>query len=146
MAEKGTFLVPTLMAGERVEQLANSGVLKGFCAEKALAAATAMRNAIKIARANNVKIAFGTDSGVIPHGTNAREFILLVNWGGFSPAEAIMIGTSNTAELLEIANETGSIKVGLFADFVAVPGDPTSNIELLMKPSFVMKNGVVYGQ
>ncbi len=144
MVEKGTFLVPTLMAGERVEQLARSGVLKGFRAEKALMAAAAMRKAIKIAVANKVKIALGTDAGVIPHGTNAREFVLLVNWGGIDPAEAIRIGTSNTAELLGISDDLGSITVGKLADLTAVPGDPRDNIEILMNPSFVMKNGVVY--
>ncbi len=72
MAQHGTFLVPTLMAGEAVERAARSGVLKGHRAEKALAAAAAMRKGIKIAVANKVPIALGTDAGVIPHGTNAR--------------------------------------------------------------------------
>ncbi|MGH9821485.1 MAG: amidohydrolase family protein, partial [Pyrinomonadaceae bacterium] len=70
MAERGTYLVPTMMAGEAVEKLAKNGVLKGLIAEKALAAAAAMRNAARLAHKYNVKIAFGTDSGVIPHGTN----------------------------------------------------------------------------
>lgn len=90
MAERGTFLVPTLMAGEAVERAAKNGVLKGLRAEKALAAAAAMRHGIKIAIANHVQIALGTDAGVIPHGTNAREFVLLVEWGGMSPMESII--------------------------------------------------------
>jgi len=77
MFEKGTFLVPTLMAGEAVEKLAKSGALKGLIAEKGLAAAAAMRNGIRIAVKNKVKIALGTDSGVIPHGTNGHEFTLM---------------------------------------------------------------------
>ena len=76
MAQRGTYLVPTLMAGEAVERAAKDGALKGLRAEKALAAAAAMRNAIKIAAANGVPIALGTDAGVIPHGTNAHEFTL----------------------------------------------------------------------
>ena len=81
MKERGTFLVPTLSAGEAVEKAAKNGVLKGLRAEKALAAAAAMRHAIKLAVANKVQIALGTDAGVIPHGTNAHEFVLMVGWG-----------------------------------------------------------------
>ncbi|MEJ7615870.1 MAG: hypothetical protein WKF30_02590 [Pyrinomonadaceae bacterium] len=77
MAERGTFLVPTLMAGETVERLAKSGFLKGLRGEKALAAAAAM-HARCAPRGYNVPIALGTDAGVIPHGTNAREFVLMV--------------------------------------------------------------------
>ncbi len=82
MAQRGTFMVPTMMAGETVERAARSGVLKGMRAEKALAAAAAMRNAIKLAVANKVPIALGTDAGVILHCTNARESVLMVEWGG----------------------------------------------------------------
>ena len=144
MAEKGTVLVPTLMAGETVERLAHKGVITGFRAQKALAAAAAMRKAIKIAVANDVKIALGTDSGVIPHGTNAHEFTLLVEWGNIDELQAIKIGTLNTAELLGIDAELGSIRAGKIADLVAVKGDPTKDIELLMETSFVMKNGYIY--
>jgi imidazolonepropionase-like amidohydrolase len=144
MAEKGTVLVPTLMAGETVEALARKGVLKGFMAEKALAAAAAMRNAIKIARRHNVKIAYGTDAGVIPHGTNGHEFTLLAKWGGIKPIEAIKIGTLNTAELLGVEKDLGSLAAGKLADIVAVSGDPTKNIELMESTVFVMKDGVIY--
>ena len=146
MAERGTWLVPTLMAGDAVEKLAKSGVLKGLIAEKALAAAAAMRNGIKTAYRNHVKIAFGTDSGVIPHGTNAHEFVLMVEWGGLSPMESIMAGTINAATLLGWEKKVGSLEVGKFADIVAVAGDPLSDIHRLENVSFVMKNGVVYRQ
>jgi imidazolonepropionase-like amidohydrolase len=144
MAANGTFLVPTLMAGEAVERLTKKGIIKGFRGEKALAAAAGMRNAIKIAVANKVKIALGTDSGVIPHGTNGHEFTLLVEWGGITPLEAIKIGTLNTAELLGVEKNLGSLSVGKLADIVAVNGDPTKDVKLLEKTAFVMKNGVVY--
>jgi imidazolonepropionase-like amidohydrolase len=144
MAERGTWLVPTLMAGEAVEKLAKSGVLKGLIAEKALAAAAAMRNGIKTAYRNHVKIAFGTDSGVIPHGTNAHEFTLMVEWGGLSPMESIMAGTMNAATLLGWEKKVGSLEVGKFADITAVPGDPLADIHRMETVSFVMKNGVVY--
>jgi imidazolonepropionase-like amidohydrolase len=132
------------MAGEAVERAARSGILKGHRAEKALAAGAAVRNAIKLAFSHKVPIALGTDAGVIPHGTNAREFSLLVEWGGLSPMAAIVAGTMNGARLLGWEQNLGSITVGKWADLVAVPGDPLKDIHTLEKPVFVMKNGVIY--
>jgi len=144
MAARGTFLVPTLMAGEAVERAAKNGILKGLRAEKAFAAAAAMRRGIKIAVANKVQIALGTDAGVIPHGTNAREFVLMVEWGGMSPMDSIIAGTMNGAKLLGWDKNLGSITVGKWADIVAVSGDPLKDIHAMEKVVFVMKNGVVY--
>lgn len=144
MAERGTYLVPTLMAGEGVERLAKNGVLKGFRAEKALAAAGAMRSAIKIALANRVPIALGTDAGVIPHGTNAREFILMVEWGGMRPMDTIVAGTLNGAKLLGMEKSIGSLAAGKLADIVAVSGDPLKDIKRMENVIFVMKNGAIY--
>ena len=144
MAERGTFLVPTLMAGETVERLAKSGILKGLRGEKALAAAAAMRHAIKIAIANKVKIALGTDAGVIEHGTNGHEFTLMVEWGGMRPMDAIVAGTLNGAKLLGLDKTIGSLTVGKYADIVAVSGNPLENIKTMEQSIFVMKNGVIY--
>jgi imidazolonepropionase-like amidohydrolase len=144
MVERGTFLVPTLSAAEGVERAAKTGVLKGLRAEKALAAAAAVRRAIKLAVANKVQIAFGTDAGVIPHGTNAHEFFLLVDWGGMSNMDAIVAGTMNGAKLLGWDKNLGSLTVGKWADIVAVSGDPLKDIHAMEKVVFVMKNGVVY--
>ena len=144
MREHRTWLVPTLMAGEAVERFAKTGVLKGLRAEKALAAAAAMRNAVKIAVANGVPIALGTDAGVIPHGTNAHEFTLLVEWGGLTPMDAIVAGTLNSAKVLGWEKNTGSLTVGKWADVVAVPGDPSADIRRMENTLFVMKGGVVY--
>jgi len=144
MAQHGTFLVPTLMAGETVERFANNGVLKGLRAEKALAAAAAMRKAVKIAVANHVQIALGTDAGVIPHGSNAREFSLMVDWGGMKPMAALNAGTLNAAKLLGWDARIGSLAAGKLADIVAVPGDPLADIHATERVSFVMKNGVIY--
>src|SRR5687767_10450606 len=143
MAERGTYMVPTMMAGEAVERAAKSGVLKGLRAEKALAAAAAMRKAIKIAVANKVQIALGTDAGVIPHGTNAREFVLMVEWGSMSNMDAIKAGTMNAATLLGWEKNLGSLAPGKWADIVAVSGDPLTDIHATEKVAFVMKNGVV---
>jgi imidazolonepropionase-like amidohydrolase len=144
MVARGTFLVPTLMAGEAVERAAKNGILKGLRAQKALAAAEAMRRGIKIAVANKVQIALGTDAGVIPHGTNAREFVLMVEWGGMSPMDSIIAGTMNGAKLLGWDKNLGSITLGKWADIVAVSGDPLKDIHAMDKVVFVMKNGVVY--
>ncbi len=144
MAERGTYLVPTLMAGEAVERLAKAGVLKGLRAEKALQAAAAMRRATRLAIANSVPIALGTDAGVIPHGTNAREFILMVEWGGLTPMQSIVAGTMSAAKLLGLDKTTGSLTVGKLADIVAVPLDPLADIRRMEQTVFVMKDGVVY--
>jgi len=146
MAERGTFMVPTMMAGETVERAAKAGVIKGLRAEKALAAAAAMRNAIKIAVAHKVRIALGTDAGVIPHGTNAREFVLMVEWGGMSNMESIKAGTLNAATLLGWEKTIGTLEPRKFADIVAVSGDPLKDSHAMEKVVFVMKNGVIYKQ
>jgi imidazolonepropionase-like amidohydrolase len=144
MARRGTYLVPTLMAGEAVERAARSGVLKGHRAEKGLAAARAMRTGIRIARARNVPIALGTDAGVGAHGANGHEFALLVEWGGLTPMRAITAGTMNAAKLLGWDGRIGSLTPGKLADVVAVPGDPAVDIRVMERPTFVMKNGVIY--
>lgn len=144
MAQKGTFLVPTLLAGETVERLAKNGVLKGLRGEKALAAAAAMRKGIRIALANNVKIALGTDSGVFPHGLNGHEFTLMVEWGGMRPMDAIVAGTMNGAKLLGLDKTIGSLTLGKTADIVAVSGNPLTDIKKMQSVIFVMKNGAVY--
>lgn len=144
MGQRGTFLVPTLSAAETVERAARNGVLKGLRAEKALAAAAAARHATKIALANRVQIALGTDAGVIPHGTNAREFFLMVDWGGLTNMQSIQAGTLNGAKLLGWDKNLGSLTPGKWADIVAVTGDPLKDIHAMERVVFVMKNGVVY--
>jgi imidazolonepropionase-like amidohydrolase len=144
MAKNGTYLVPTLMAGSAVEAFAKNGVLKGLRAEKALAAAAAMRKGVHIAYANHVLIALGTDAGVIPHGTNAKEFGLMVEWGGLTPIASLTAGTMGGAKLLGWDKRVGSIEPGKLADIVAVAGDPLADIHRTEQVTFVMKNGVIY--
>jgi imidazolonepropionase-like amidohydrolase len=146
MKTRGTFLVPTLSAAEAVERAAKTGVLKGLRAEKALAAAASVRRAIKLAVANHVQIALGTDAGVVPHGTNGHEFVLMVEWGGMSNMDSINAGTLNAAKLLSWDKNLGSLSVGKWADIVAVSGDPLKDIHSMQSVVFVMKNGVVYRQ
>ena len=144
MAARGTFLVPTLSAGEVVENFAKSGRLKGLRAQKALAAAQAMRNAVKLAVKYNVPIALGTDAGVGAHGVNAHEFRLMVDWGGMTPTQSLVAGTSSAAKLLGWQDRVGTLAAGKLADIVAVPGDPLQDITVTERVTFVMKGGKVY--
>jgi imidazolonepropionase-like amidohydrolase len=90
-----------------------------------------------------VKIAFGTDAGVFPHGDNAKEFAYMVE-AGMPPLEAIRSATLSAAPLLRQDGRLGAVEPGYAADIVAVAGDPLRDIALLQKMKFVMKEGVVY--
>jgi imidazolonepropionase-like amidohydrolase len=90
-----------------------------------------------------VKIAYGTDAGVYPHGGNAKQFVKMVEWGQ-TPLQAIQSATIVAAELLDIEELTGSLSSGKSADIVAVPGNPLEDISVMEKVFFVMKEGVVY--
>ncbi len=144
MAEHHTFLVPTYSAGEASEAAVKAGILKGLRAEKALAAASAMRNGGQYARKYGVTFALGTDAGVGHHGDNAHEFALMVKWGGLTPAQSLEAGTANAARLLGWDDRLGTLAAGKLADVVAVPGDPLADITATERVIFVMKNGVVY--
>ena len=141
--KKGAFLVPTLMAGEAVEEQAKSGVLKDERAKKALFIAPKMRDSFHRAVEAGVKVALGTDSGVFPHGRNAHEFTLMVRYGGMKPMDAILAGTRNGATLLGLEKEVGTVEKGKVADLVAVSGDPLADISALEKPVFVMHEGKI---
>jgi imidazolonepropionase-like amidohydrolase len=140
MKQKGTWLVPTLLAGFTVESLATAGRLPPPIAAKALAIAPRMRNSFKLALDGGVKIALGTDAGVMRHGTNAREFELMVRWG-MTPMQAIVAGTSSGATLLGVERDIGTVAVGRRADIVGVRGDPLRDITVLQHVDFVMKDG-----
>ncbi|HEX8694733.1 MAG TPA: amidohydrolase family protein [Longimicrobium sp.] len=147
MAQRGTFLVPTLSAGETVLRAADSGVLTGLRAEKARAAGNAMRNAIRTAVRLGVPVALGTDAGVGAHGANGHEFTLMVDWGGMTPMQAIVAGTRSAAKLLDVDDRVGTLAAGKLADVVAVRGDPLRDVRALENGVvFVMKNGVVHRQ
>jgi imidazolonepropionase-like amidohydrolase len=143
MKQHGTWLVPTLLAGFTVESLATAGRLPPPIAAKALAIAPRMHNSFKLALDGGVKIALGTDAGVMHHGTNAREFGLMVRYG-MPPMQAIVAGTSSAATLLGLERDIGTIAVGKRADIVAVHGNPLDNIQILESVLFVMKDGRVF--
>jgi len=143
MKQRGTWLVPTLLAGFTVESLATAGRLPPPIAAKALVIAPRMHNSFKMAVDGGVKIALGTDAGVMRHGTNAREFALMVRYG-MTPMQAIVAGTSGGATLLGLERDIGTIAVGKRADIVAVQGNPLDNVQILQTVHFVMKDGRVY--
>ncbi len=140
MKNKGTFLTPTLMATEWImSKLDNYPPALQAKAKAAAAARSDMfRNAVKL----GVKISFGTDAAVFPHGQNAREFKVMVDLG-MLPIEALRSATSNDAELFGIAQKTGTLEKGKLADIIAMPGDPITDITATERVFFVMKEGKI---
>ena len=141
MKQRGTFLVPTRMAGWWSGRHADT--FPPPIAKKAKAAGSAGAEMMKVALRVGVPIAFGTDSGVSPHGMNAKEFSLLVA-DGMSPSMALMAATRDAAKLLGIDAETGSIEAGKAADLVGVPGNVLDDIAATEHPTFVMARGAVF--
>ncbi len=136
------YLVPTMMAGWWVAQLAEQGgVLSPAQADKARQVGPALVAMARRARAAGVRIAFGTDTGVSPHGMNAREFQLLVETG-FTPLQAIQMATINAADHLQLNGTAGVIAAGSSADIIAVDGDPLADVSVLMNVRLVMARGV----
>ncbi len=140
MKNKGTFLTPTLMATEWIMSKLDHYPPALQAKAKAAAAARSdmFRNAVKI----GVKISFGTDAAVFPHGQNAKEFKLMVDLG-MTPIDALKSATANDAELLGIAQKVGTLEKGKLADIVAMPGDPASDITATERVFFVMKEGKI---
>lgn len=144
MKASGTWYVPTIAAGKWVAELAEQeGKLPAVVRPKAAAVGPQIQDTFAKAYAFGVKIAFGTDTGVSPHGQNAKEFQYMVE-AGMPPMAAIQSATRDAATLLGELEDLGTIEVGKYADFVAVDGDPLKDISILMTPSFVMKGGEVY--
>jgi imidazolonepropionase-like amidohydrolase len=142
--ENDAFLVPTVLAGVTVAEMAEGqDWMPAPIREKSLMVGPQMLDMVRRAHEGGVRIAFGTDSGVSAHGVNAREFQLLVE-AGLTPMEAIRTATVNAAEHVEMSDRIGTIEPGKMADIVASNGDPLDDIATLMDISFVMKDGVVH--
>ena len=140
----GTYLVPTIIAGKSVSDSAKiPGYFPPVIARKAIEVGTQIQDNFGKSYKSGVKIAFGTDAGVYPHGKNYMEFQYMVE-AGMPPMEAIKAATVNAADLLGISDQAGSIVKGKFADIVAVDGDPLVDIKTMKNIAFVMKEGKIY--
>lgn len=143
MKARGTYYVPTLMAAQGLKEMLSDGYVPPAVETKARAAMASIDTAVRKAIAKGVKIAVGTDAAVYPHGRNAGEMVRLVELG-MKPADAIKAATSVDAELLGLADRTGTLEAGKLADLVACPGNPLQDIREVEKIRFVMKDGLVF--
>jgi len=142
----GAYLVPTLLAGKTVATLAvEADFMSEVVKEKAIRVGNDMAGNFEKAHKAGVNVAYGTDSGVSPHGTNAEEAILMVE-AGMTEMEVIVAATINAADLIDMSDSLGTIENGKFADIIAVDRSPLENIEELLDVDFVMKGGTVYKQ
>ena len=146
MKARGTYYVPTIMAGDWVAKKAK---IPNFFPElvkpKAEKIGPQIQSTFAMAYKAGVKIAFGTDSGVSAHGDNWQEFILMTD-AGMSNKDALKSATIETAKLLRVEDKLGQIKSGMLADIIAVQNDPLQDISTVKNVSFVMKDGVIYKQ
>ena len=142
----GAWYVPTISAGRYVADKAKDpAYYSPLVRPKALAIGPQLQATFARAYKAGVKIAFGTDAGVFPHGENAKEFAYMVE-AGMPALEAIRAATLGAADLLNQKARLGSVEPGFAADIVAVSGDPLRDIAVLQQVKFVMKEGVVYKQ
>jgi imidazolonepropionase-like amidohydrolase len=143
MAERGTYLVKDSYEDRWFLERAPGWGYPKVIVDKLAKIVQGHEAAFKLARKFGVKIAFGTDAGMLPHGENAKQFRDYIAWG-MPPMEAILTATRNAADLLGWGDRIGAVAPGYFADLIAVPGDPLAVPTLLENVSFVMKGGVVY--
>lgn len=142
--ETGAYLVPTLLAGATVKQMAEeSDFMRPAIREKAIRVGREMKNNFGKAHRAGVKVAFGTDSGVSKHGDNAQEAVLMVE-AGMSAEDVIVAATVNAADLIDMTDDLGTLEKGKYADVIAVDGSPLDDIAELLDVDFVMKGGRVF--
>ena len=142
MKEKGTYLVPTVYLMDWFVENYQRMRVPEFMVEKAKVVMPAARQNVARAFKSGVKVAFGTDAAVYPHGLNAREFAVMVKLG-LTPMQSIQAATVNAADLLGWSDRIGAIEAGRFADIIAVSGDPLADVSALEHVAFVMKGGQV---
>jgi imidazolonepropionase-like amidohydrolase len=143
MKEHHTFLVPTSYPLFWFEEHESGMHLPPWVVEKAAIIIPAAKKNVGNAFRNGVRVALGTDAGVYPHGLNGGEFWSMVELG-LTPTQALQSGTVNAAELMGWSDRVGAIRPGLFADLVAVTGNPLNDVRSLQHVQFVMKDGVIY--
>src|SRR3954469_18299222 len=143
MKEKGTYLVADIYNDDYIlSDYAKMGYPEKIINKERIVGKTQRESFEKAAKAG-VKIAFGTDAGVYPHGYNARQFKWMVRFG-LTPMQAIQAATVNAADLMGWSSKVGSISAGKLADIIAVSGNPIEDVTLLENMQFVMKGGVIY--
>ncbi len=141
MKRHNTWYVPTISAGRFVAEMAEiDGYFPPIVRAKAAEIGPVIQETFGRAHRAGVRIAFGTDCGVCPHGSNAREFQFMVE-AGMSPADALRSATLNAAELLGVSDQLGKLQTGFLADLIAVSGDPLADVTVLMDVAFVMRDG-----
>jgi len=143
LKKNGTYLVPTLFLTEYMQQNMEHSDVPEYSKQKMRWIASAAQQNVKKAFDAGVKVAFGTDAAVYPHGLNAGEFHVYVKLG-MTPLAAIQTATINASDLLGPKFNVGTLEPGKFADIVAVDGDPTKDVTILEHVRFVMKGGAVY--
>ncbi|MDQ2767765.1 MAG: amidohydrolase family protein [Gemmatimonadota bacterium] len=143
MKEHGTYLVPDIYTDAYILDHGKEIGLPDKMIEKERLLRKAQNVNWRRAIAAGVKMAFGTDAGVYPHGTNAKQFKYLLELG-LTPLQTIQMATSNAADLLGWSDTVGTLVPGAWADVIAVRGDPLSDVTVLERPTFVMKGGTVY--
>jgi imidazolonepropionase-like amidohydrolase len=142
--EKGAFLVPTIIAGKTVADSAKiPGYYHPFIVPKAIETGGLIQAAFAKAYKAGVKICFGTDAGVFPHGYNAKEFVYMTE-AGMPMFEALKAATITNAKVLDMEDQLGAIEAGKLADIIAVSDNPITNVATMMNVGFVMKDGKVY--
>jgi len=143
--KNGAYLVPTLLPGAKIPpMMAGNPFFTDAIKAKANDAAAASLGNVKLAHAAGVKIAFGTDTGVTPHGDNAQEFALMVK-AGMSESDAIRAATVVASELIGMSADLGTIEAGKFADIIAVDGNPLKEIAVLEHVDAVIRDGRLVG-
>jgi len=143
LKKNGTYLVPTLYLVDWQRENAAKANLPDFLRAKMEMVSQSSKATLKKAFDAGVKIGFGTDAAVYPHGLNAHEFNVYVQLG-MSPLHAIQTATINDADLLGLSDKIGTLEPGKYADIIAVDGNPLQDVTTLERVKFVMKEGVVY--
>lgn len=144
MLEHGTYLVPTLYTLDFIIEEGEAWGIPQYSIDKAASMAVQQRERLRKAYEAGVKFAYGTDAAVFPHGRNAKDFQILVEELGVPSMAAIRMATLDSAELIGIAEDVGTLEPGKWADVIAVAGNPLDDITLLEDVRFVMKGGEVY--
>jgi imidazolonepropionase-like amidohydrolase len=143
--QHGTYLVMDIYDDECIQADGKKGTMPADFLEHDRELGEAQRQNFRKAVNAGVKLAFGTDAGICPYGTSAKQFAFMVKYG-MTPMQAIQSATSSAADLIGRSSEFGSINVGKYADVIAVSGDPLKDVTVLENVQFVMKDGVVYKQ